>query len=50
MAKGVVVTETTLENLCLDVRRDVSCVVVDSLPPSGELKESTKAKVDQVMA
>ena len=44
VAKGVVVTEATLENLCLDVRRDVSCVVVDSLPPSASSRRARRRR------
>ena len=44
-AKGMTTTETTLDQLVLDVRRDVSCVVVEGL--SGV--ESVKAKVNQVL-
>lgn len=44
-AKGVVTTETTMEQLSLDVRRDVSCVVVEGLVGG----EHIKAKVNAVL-
>jgi transcriptional regulator with AAA-type ATPase domain len=46
VARGVVCTRTTLESLPLDVRRDVSCVVVEGL---GGV-EAARGKVDAVLA
>ena len=45
-AKGMLPTQTTLEMMALDVRRDVTCVVVDGL----ERIEAQKAKVDSILA
>lgn len=44
-AKGCTITETTLDQLVLDVRRDVSCVIIEGLNGA----ESVKAKVNQVL-
>ena len=46
VAKGIVATQTTLDQLVLDVRRDVSCVVVEGLVNV----EATRGKVDAVLA
>ena len=46
VAKGMKPTETTLESMVLDVRRDLSCVVVDGL---GAI-EGARGKVDAVLA
>jgi hypothetical protein len=46
VARGMVSTRTTLEGLVLDVRRDVSCVIIDGL----DKIESMRGKVDAVLA
>ena len=46
VAKGIVSTNTTLDQLTLDVRRDVSCVVVEGL----DKVESVRGKVDAVLS
>lgn len=46
VARGMVSTRTTLEGLVLDVRRDVSCVIIDGL----DKIESVRGKVDAVLA
>ena len=46
VAKGMTPTETTLEQMALDVRRDVSCVIVDGLQGI----ESSKGKVDAILS
>ena len=45
VAKGMSPTHTTLDQLALDVRRDMSCVIVDSL----EQLEAARTRVDQVL-
>ena len=46
VSKGMGPTHTTLDQMALDVRRDMSCVVVDGL----EKVESARARVDQILS
>ena len=46
VAKGLQPTQTTLEQMALDVRRDVSCVVVDGL----DKLETSRARVDAILS
>ena len=46
VAKGCTTTTTTLDQMVLDVRRDITTVVVDGLPQSESLSEATKSKVE----
>ena len=48
-AKGCTTTCTTLDQMALDVRRDVTTVVVDGLPQTESLAEGIKSKVDAVL-
>eukprot|EP00966_Prymnesium_polylepis_P173027 4002019-Prymnesium_polylepis.2 len=47
-AKGITTTDTTLDQMVLDVRRDVSCVIVTGL--NGQGAEAARAKVNLVLA
>ena len=45
-AKGMVTTQTTLDQITLDVRRDVSCVIVEGL----DRIEASRGKIDAILA
>jgi hypothetical protein len=46
VAKGCTSTSTTLDQMVLDVRRDITTVIVDGLPQTETLSEALKSKVD----
>ena len=46
VAKGCTSTSTTLDQMVLDVRRDITTVIVDGLPQAEALSEALKSKVD----